>query len=407
MDEYPRLRNIEILPIVENGEKKLFFRDPEQITRDTLVLPYKNILIVKFLDGEHGLRDIQAGIMRETGELIYSEQIESFLDLMDKNFYLDNENFRLMKAKVEEEFKNQKTRESILAGNSFPADEKSLHDTIEGFFGLPDSAERINKEGKSEDLIGIISPHIDFDRGGVCYSHVLKELGEKSTAKKFLLLGTAHRSSDFYFALTLKDLETPFGVAQVDRDIASYLVENIGDEITSNEFKHKSEHSIEFQVVLLQYLLRDEPDFRIIPVLCGNLHETMLNNKEPIEIPEYRKVIECLEEIILPGDICIIAGADLSHIGPGFGDPEKVTGQMLGVVEGEDRKVLDTLQGADPGGFFSVIAEVRNRWRVCGFPPIMAQLYLLSDCAGKTIKYCQAKDPIQSVTFTAFSFYKN
>jgi AmmeMemoRadiSam system protein B len=164
---------------------------------------------------------------------------------------------------------------------------------------------------------------------------------------------------------------------------------------------------VEFQVVLLQYLFGDDPEFRIIPVLCGNISDTMTKGVEPIDLPEYKKIIDNLKEIFSANDMCIIAGADLSHIGPRFGDQEQVSDQMLDIVKIEDHKVMETFEEANPKAFFSSIAAVRNKWRVCGFPPILAQLYLLGDCKGKLAKYCQAKDPYASVTFAAFSFYKS
>src|SRR4030042_3530426 len=122
MDEYPKLRNIEILPITQGNEKKLFFRDSQNITDKTLTLPYKYILIVKYLDGNHDIRDIQAKIMRETGELLYSDDIKSLVELLDKCYFLDNQNFSKLKNQVEQDFKKQKIRKSILSGNSYPAD---------------------------------------------------------------------------------------------------------------------------------------------------------------------------------------------------------------------------------------------------------------------------------------------
>ena len=50
MDEYPKIRDIEILPILEDKKKKLFLSDPRQVVENTLTLPYRNILIIKFLD---------------------------------------------------------------------------------------------------------------------------------------------------------------------------------------------------------------------------------------------------------------------------------------------------------------------------------------------------------------------
>ncbi|MBU1627799.1 AmmeMemoRadiSam system protein B, partial [bacterium] len=200
--------------------------------------------------------------------------------------------------------------------------------------------------------------------------------------------------------------ETPFGIAKVDNDKIKWFVEKAGEGITKDEFIHRSEHSVEFQVVLLQYLFGNDPEFEIVPVLCGRINESVMNGIEPIEIAEYKSVIEAMKEYVTSNDACVVAGADLSHIGPRFGDQQQVTPYILNMVDEEDHKNIDTFGEVDSKAFFTNIARLRNRWRVCGFSPILAQLYILEDCKGELIKYCQAKDPIASVTFCAYSFYK-
>jgi MEMO1 family protein len=406
MDENPKLRKIEILPIVEGDKKKLVLRDIDQYIEDVLTLPHEYIIILQFLDGKHSVRDIQAHIMREKGTLVYSEYIQSVIEILDKNHMLENENFEEYRKKVIDDFKSQKVRKSILPEKEIPSNSAKLREMINLFFSLDGASENFINSEKMDDLVGIISPHIDFDRGAVCYSYVLRELATRCDKKKFLIFGTSHKAMESYFSLTKKDFETPFGIAKTDIDFVEKFESRLGNEYIDNDFCHKGEHSIEFQVILLQYLLKDDPDFCIIPVLCGNMHESISSGVEPYNIPIYRKYIDTLKDLVSEkNDICIISGADLSHIGPRFGDKSKVTDYILKKVEEVDLTVLEIIEKNLPTEFFDKISKIKNVTRICGVAPILAQLYLMRDCEGKLIKYCKGKDPIQSVSFACCSFY--
>ena len=274
MTENPKIRDIEIVPIMEGNQRKLLLRDNEQIVDKTLTLPYRSLLVVKFLDGVHDIRDIQAKILRETGELVYSEELEGFIELLDKHYFLDNDKFRNYKKRIEDDFKKQKIRKSILTDNSIPNDSDSLRRIIDGFFSFAESSEAIDGDVQNDDLKGIISPHIDFERGGICYSYVLKELATKCSKRKFLILGTGHNNLNSFFAFTKKSFETPFGIAKVDEVILNSLIEDLGESILQDEYCHRAEHSVEFQVLLLQYLFGDDPDLgQAIKILEKNVRK--------------------------------------------------------------------------------------------------------------------------------------
>jgi len=76
------------------------------------------------------------------------------------------------------------------------------------------------------------------------------------------------------FSLSGKDFETPLGVAECDRLWVEKLKAAGGNVIATNDFAHRAEHSIEFQVLFLQHILPKD-SFAIVPVLCGNLQMTL------------------------------------------------------------------------------------------------------------------------------------
>src|SRR6185312_14050586 len=109
-------------------------------------------------------------------------------------------------------------RPPALAGRSYAGSGPALRAQLAQFFahdrgaGLP----RVEAAPRAR-LRGILSPHIDFHRGGPVYTWSYKELVEQSDADTFVILGVAHQYCARRFALTRKDFETPLGLVPTDR----------------------------------------------------------------------------------------------------------------------------------------------------------------------------------------------
>ncbi len=91
-----------------------------------------------------------------------------------------------------------------------------------------------------------------------------------------------------------------------------------------DELSHRTEHSIEFQVVFLQYLLGAKRDFSIVPILVGSFHDLMERGIDPIEDPQVSRFVEALRaaEVVDGKRVAYIGGIDLCHVGPEFGDTQ-------------------------------------------------------------------------------------
>jgi AmmeMemoRadiSam system protein B len=106
----------------------------------------------------------------------------------------------------------------------------------------------------------------------------------------------------------------------------------------------------------------------------------------------------------VPRRYCLIAGADLAHVGPRFGDPEPVSRARLARVETEDRALLSLVEAVDPGGFFASVAADGDSRRTCGLSPIYAVLATLPAGRGRLLRYGQWPDPQGVVTFASLAF---
>jgi len=124
---YPKLRNgLEAHPIEHSGEKMFLLRDPIGYTPESLVFPPPVVSILANMNGCNSLRDLQADFMRQTGQLIYMEDLQNLVKTLDEHLFLDNDRFRSLAAKEISEFLGSPVRKMRHAGVSYPANPEEL-----------------------------------------------------------------------------------------------------------------------------------------------------------------------------------------------------------------------------------------------------------------------------------------
>jgi hypothetical protein len=140
--------------------------------------------------------------------------------------------------------------------------------------------------------------------------------------------------------------------------------------------------------------------------LTSFVHECLARRRDPADEPAVAGVLDALRETMaaVPRRYCLVAGADLAHVGPRFGDPEPVSRTALGRIETEDRALLSLVAGTDPGGFFAAALADGDRRRTCGLSPIYALLATLPAGRGRVLTYGQWPDPHGTVTFASVAF---
>ena len=241
------------------------------------------------------------------------------------------------------------------------------------------------------------------------YAWAYRALAEARDADCFIVVGTAHAGLDGHsFAATAKAFETPFGPLEVDREVLDAVARRAPADLFAAELAHRGEHSVEFQAVWLQYLQRRASggERRIVPLLASFVHECLLRGRSPAGQPEIDAVLDAVRDAMaaVPRRYCIVAGADLAHVGPRFGDGWRAGAAELARVQAEDRALLTPVVRADAEAFFVEALRQRDRNRICGLSPIYALLRLLPGGAGRLLHYGQWPDPDGAVTFASVSF---
>jgi len=405
--EFPKLRALEFFLVPVSGRKMIGLRDPMNFSSDVMAVPQELYLLLTLLDGLHSPIDIQAEYMRQHGELIYKETIEEIVEKLDAGYFLDNERFRQKRSEIVEGFKSLEIRPAILAGKSYGDSPTVLADQIETFFAHSDGPGSIDRTKADTTLKGIIAPHIDFERGGPCFAWAYKRLREQTDADVFVVFGTAHAPTSNPFVITYKDFETPFGNLPCEREILRAIEAGAGSDLLEDEFVHRGEHSIEFQAIFLAYLFQEQKNISIVPILCGSFHEMVAARSQPRENRQVEDFIAATKAAVAGcgKKVCFIAGADLAHVGPRFGDQHQISDGFLRLLEADDLRMLEPLEEADASRIFGNIQADGDRRKICGLPPIYTMLSVMEAESGELLKYQQWPDPDGTVTFASMAFY--
>jgi AmmeMemoRadiSam system protein B len=402
----PRLRALEAFPVEQDGLRLIGLRDPSGFTEEVALLSIPALDIVSLFDGEHSLAEIHRVVSARHGQQAPAlEEIAGFAARLDDAGFLDSPRFAERQRRIEETWLASPSRPAAHAGGAYAGEAEALRSEIDGFFVDPEGPGLPEAGAARPRLRGLIAPHIDFHRGGPTYAWAYRALLERADADLFVILGTCHAGMEDPFTVTLKPYETPLGPAAVDRGFFEALQRRYRDDLLASETAHRSEHSIEFQAVMLRRLLGDRP-FTILPVLASFLHEAVWTGGAPEADPRVPRFLDALGESIAGSSlkVCVIAGVDLAHVGPRFGDALANTPAFLERVAREDRKMLEPVIAGDPAAFFESVAADGDSRRICGLSPIYAFLRALPGARGELLRYSQWPDQQGAVSFCAAAF---
>lgn len=403
--EYPKLRNIDTFPIEHQGNKYICLRDPQNTNDNMLLVPPQAFYIISHFTGKNSVVDIQTSILKQYGNLVYKEQISDLIKQLDDALLLDSDKYRNHQEQLEEDFRNANVRESSHAGLSYPSELNELISCIDSYF-----EDTSNQLEKAENIVGIISPHIDFSRGGKSYAKAYKELIDNKDCNTFIIFGTSHYASvENPFILTKKTFASPFGEVQVDLDLIKSVENSCDWDLYEGEIYHKSEHSIEFQVVFLQYLFKNKKEFKILPILCNSFYKFIEQGTSPMEDKRISTFLNSIKEIVtqLGSKAVVIAGADLAHMGNKFGDAEAVNDSILQWIKTRDHLSIKHSENLDQEAFYRSVEEEKDKRKICGLSPIYALLSVINAKKGEMLDYGQAleQDTGSVVTYTSMGFY--
>lgn len=406
--QYPKLRwPIELrIEAVENQEI-LVVNCPLGITENPLLLISAVSPIISCFDGSTTVEQI---LDKFSGYGIKRELVDELIAILDANLFLATPSFFAAEKRVREEFSSSPIRSAALAGRAYSNSKAHLEGEIDSYLMerplvfTPDA-------GK---LVSLVSPHIDYRRGGACYGKTYSYLRGVSH-DLYILIGTSHQFSRNLFHLTRKDFDNPIARLPADRDFIDRVASRYGEKRSyADEFLHRREHSLELQV---PFLARTVGSPKIAPILVGSFHHMISSGKLPNEHEEYDAFASALaesirEEISQGRTVCCIAGVDMAHVGRAFGDKDALTPGFMEHVALRDREYLDAIANHDKRKLFAHIAEDGDARKICGFPTMYTLLDVFERIGIKyntnLFDYQQAVDyPSDcAVTFAGIGLYR-
>ncbi|MFC1586741.1 AmmeMemoRadiSam system protein B [Planctomycetota bacterium] len=410
----PAIRYVEAFPVEHEGNQYICLRDPEGWVQAKLLLAPHAFVVASCLDGISTAADIQDQFRRQFGgETLPLEDIMSVVNYLDEQGFLHTGKFEEKVNTIKNTFNNNHSRPAFLAGSGYPAEPADLRSFIDDMFtGQGGPGKPPAKAGSAKPLRVLIAPHIDFQRGGHTYAHAYHKFSQHGKPEVVFIFGVAHAAPLVPFILTGKDFETPLGTVKTDQEIVLRLVEACDWDPFEHELVHRTEHSIEFQAVMLSYLFGT--DIKIVPILCANFitdPEYHLDPKpiDPSGLENINRFLDTCRDITKDSGrrAAIIAAADLAHVGKCFGDSFDITDDIIRDIEDRDREDLQYVLQGRPEKFYQAVLKDRNKRRVCGLNCIYSAMRA-ADIAGDQgclLEYNYAHDPAGGiVSFAGIAF---
>jgi len=377
----PKVRTVDVCPVTRNGHALLALRDPLRLSDQTILIPQRYAPVLALCDGTRESSAVSAALAVRYGLWVSPAEIERLLHSLDQASLLENDRSAEARQRALAEFHKAPFRPLMDLGVSYPASPEDLNSFLLNY--LVEAGD----VAPSDTCRGIISPHIDYARGGHVYAstwgRAAKAVREAEIA---IVLGTDHFGEDGTWTLTRQNYATPFGVLPTHQDAVSSLAAAIGEERAfEGELRHRSEHSIELAAIWLHFTRGRRP-CALVPILCGSFGHFFRGEGDPASDEGVRKITEVLRPLVASGNAIVVAAADLAHVGPAFGGaPLDLISR--GRLQASDDELLQCICAGDASGFYAAIRRVEDRNNICGASPIYLALRLLDPAQGERVAY--------------------
>jgi AmmeMemoRadiSam system protein B/AmmeMemoRadiSam system protein A len=267
----------------------------------------------------------------------------------------------------------------------YSADANVLRGQIEGYFQKADVE-------PNNDVIAVILPH-----AGYAYSGQTAAYGLKKAAKKYsrvVVIGPSHQApmDNILSVSRATHYQTPLGEIPLDVDFIGKLLKHpIFQAVPETD---RFEHSVQIEIPLLQYRLKD---FKLVPIVAGQCS------------PETIKKAADIIRSLVDGQTLVIASSDFVHYGPNYGYvpfKDDVPAQIKSI----DMGAYENIAALDGKGFTEYLQKTGAT--VCGSVPIAILLSTLGkDTKAELMKYATSGeltgDFTNSVSYLAVAFHGN
>jgi MEMO1 family protein len=416
----PRLRRIRGFPAEVEGRKLLGIADARQITDKMVFAPYEAQELLPLLDGRRSVEEVAA----EFGRGLPVDQVQAFVAQLDHAGLLEGPVFEAMLARVHADFDATDVLPpaataafaDVLVGHSLgrepTEDEKSSHaarvlrEELDTW--IAKALEGSTEPPLTETPRGLIAPHLDYPRGWVAYAAAWGRLRSAPGPDRVLILGTNHFGIGTGVTVCDKGYETALGTCPVDSALLDALKARLGSAAASkalaHRYDHEREHSIELQIPWIQHCLGADGAGKHVPVLGVLIHDPTVNQTESYDgqglglSPFVTAITQAMSDV--GGRTLVVASADLSHVGPMFGDQIALQGDDPQAKEAKlrvmnhDREMLALVAANQPDQLLAAMSWQQNPTRWCSIGNLIAALKITQPREVRVLRSMFAMDPM-------------
>lgn len=252
----------------------------------------------------------------------------------------------------------------------------------------------------------VVAPHIDYGRGWINYASVWGRLRVADRPDRIVILGTNHFGDSTGVCGCDKGFRTVLGTCELDEKLLATLKEKLGPAnaqlLFQNRFDHEREHSVELQIPWIQHCIGRDDAGNYPKVFAALIHDPAVNNGESYDGKglALQPFVDALRATlaVLPGKTLIVSSADLSHVGPAFGDKQGPAGDAPEAVEfrnktfAHDKEMLEIVRTNRPDDLVASMAWQQNPTRWCSTGNLVATLKVAQPERVEMLNYSAAVD---------------
>jgi AmmeMemoRadiSam system protein B len=436
----PKMRPVQGFPMQHEGRQLLGLRDPAMLSDRTVVTAPAVAQLVPMMDGSRTVDEI----VNEIGKGLTLDMMHQLVAQLEDAMLIEGPKFDAHVAKMKEQFDAEEILPPATTANiadmlevgarrqayMIQKQEEGQVVTPQELMNVPEAELKavdvppqteimarqfdawMNKalekvDDPSFDALpkAIVAPHIDYMRGWPNYGAVYGRLRVADRPDRVIILGTNHHGRGTGVVGCEKGFRTPFGDCKLDQAAFDSVKQHLdaqepglSDKLLIEQFDHEREHSVELQVPWIQHIFGKDDAGEYVPVVGFLCHDPSRTSDGASYdgngvgiLPFTTALRQAIEG--LPGRTFVVISADLSHVGPQFGEQKPVDEDRRKELEKHDREMLDLICGEHPEELVSSMAWQQNPTRWCSIGNIVAGIQAVGGGEVRMLSYGGAADP--------------
>lgn len=415
----PKVRALRGVPVEaqdQTGKKfqMLGLADARQISDRMVVVPPAAQLVIPLMDGSRGLDQI----VTEVGRGLNREILENMIAQLDDAGLLEGPKFEAILADARQQFDAssvlppagtaafadalvaQKVGQQATEEDRASKGPEFMREIFDAW--MSESLKAVPNPSFDELPKAVVAPHLDYPRGWMNYAATYGRMRVCDRPDRVVILGTNHFGMGTGVVGCDKGFQTPLGTCEIDTGILSAMRASIGERLFTNRYDHEREHSIELHVPWIQHVFGKDGFGRYPTVFAALVHDPAVNNGasydgKGVALDEF---VKAMKAAIAgqPGKTLVVSSADLSHMGPAFGDQKPLIGDEPEVeaernrIVQQDMQLLEHVVKNDPQGLIGVMAWQQNSTRWCSLGNLCAALMITEPSSVELLNYAGAID---------------